>query len=500
MTNKVFSGSLQYQQDCAPTVILERSLTPTVVLEQVEEASEQGTLQTPSHERSESPSTPPRVVQRLREYGVHSPLSKTLVAWQKQFSPDRRGGTALQLDASAMNREVFGTPGNIYIKKKAIARGAESQVFDVLQFPRDGSSPNPKIAKFAKRSFEEQREAQLLISPSGKKYINTFESVSCVQGRRIFIGIVPPAECDLEHLSLDHYRRPIFTVVRISKEIAAGMASLHRTDQIHRDLKPANILILGKGEDAQAQVTDFGLVSKERREEHMTALTPQYAPDFIWKSIVNQRDRRGVQTKEADVFSLGRTFLHGGVFKLLDHYQKKTGISFQDLLPRLEPTILDMPKTDEELLDISRAAVGPVIIAFSGFIPSKVLLYPSQESIAETLDQCVLRLESHLEPTDLKMLQQYVALVVNLQRNDPDLLPTMEQVEESLQHVCFPSIPTLQFNEVAERGSEGQEIAEEANQGEKRSHSPEPKYRSVSVSAENELKKRKSIKRQRDVE
>lgn len=138
MTNKVFSGSLQYQQDCAPTVILERSLTPTVVLEQVEEASEQGTLQTPSHERSESPSTPPRVVQRLREYGVHSPLSKTLVAWQKQFSPDRRGGTALQLDASAMNREVFGTPGNIYIKKRRSLVELNHKFLMFFSFPEMG--------------------------------------------------------------------------------------------------------------------------------------------------------------------------------------------------------------------------------------------------------------------------------------------------------------------------------------------------------------------------
>ncbi|QVL57469.1 MAG: protein kinase family protein [Simkaniaceae bacterium] len=495
MSNRIIHGPLQPKVPTLEEEPLPSTVAVTVLVEYEESSSQSTTTEATQAVSQRHFATPPRVVRRLKERGVPSPLSRSLVKWQEGFSPDRRGGAVLQFHATATNQEVFASPGNVYIKGKAIGRGAEAQVFSVLQFPRDGSSPERKVAKFARRSFQSQHEAQLLVSPDGKKYINTFESTSRVIGKSLYIGIVAPADCDLEHLKLNTLRFPLLSVLRISRDIAAGMAALHRSDQIHRDLKPANIVVIKKGEEAQAQVTDFGLATTEKSEKHMTALTPQFAPDFIWENSVQQRNRSGIQKKEADVFSLGRTLVEGGVVKLLKHYQKETGVSFEDLLQKMKPAEMPIPRTDEELLDLSEAAVGPVIIAFSGYIPSTVLLYPSQEDLRATLGESIARLEPHLPPQGIEALRQYVEFVVSLQSNDPSLLPTMEEAEERLQTLLtiynpIP-LPSL-FDEVEATGADNQGNTEPS--GRKRSQLSQSSLPSRSLPVETKKRRVKVSK------
>ena len=219
MANKVVFGTSQHQNypippleedRCASTVLVEqRTVTATVLIEEDEDLPGEGSI--PRPERLQ-PVTPPRVVEKLKEYGVDSPLSNTIATWQRQFPPGTRGGDALHFYATATNPTVFGTPGHIYVEKRRIGSGAESRVYHVLQFPEDGSSPKQKAAKFAKRSFAPQQVAQGLVSPGGKPYIDEFESVSSVQGQRLFIGISDLADCDLENMSLRGNRRPIYVV------------------------------------------------------------------------------------------------------------------------------------------------------------------------------------------------------------------------------------------------------------------------------------------------
>ena len=493
MANKVGLGASQRNisigenEGYTPTVLIEqRTVTATVLIDDEETQPIEESIPRP---KELQPVTPPRVVGKLKEYGVDSPLSKTIATWQSQFPAGSRGGDALHFYATATNPTVFGTPGHTYVEKRRIGSGAESRVYEVLQFSPGGSSPKRKAAKFAKRSFARQKVAQGLVSPGGKPYIDVFESVSSVQEQRLFIGISDLANCDLENMSLRGNRRPIYTVVNISKNIAAAVASIHRSGQIHRDLKPANVVIFGTGDQAWAKVTDWGLAMKEKKEEHLTAVTPQYAADFTWKDLVHQRNRNGIQTKQTEVFTTGRTFLRGGVLKLFRHYQESiTGISLEDDLREVEPIQVDLPRTDQELLEISGSRGGPAIITFNGFAPSKVLFYPSQETLVAIFSRCISRLEPHLTPKDLNALRDYVNLVMDIQKNDPAQLPDMEHVQTSLEEILktyVPPIPMRLFSE------------EEKPSQVKRPHSSDLQQKSLSMPARNAQKRRRVEQKER---
>ena len=270
------------------------------------------------------------------------------------------------------------------------------------------------------------------------------------------------------------------------------MASIHRSDQVHRDLKPANVVIFGTGDQAWAKVTDWGLAMKEKKEEHLTALTPQFAADFTWSDLVQQRNRKGIQTKQTEVFTTGRTLLHGGLLKLFRHYQESiTGVSLEDDLSRVEPVQVALPRTDQELLEIPGSRGGPVIITFNGFAPSKVLFYPSQETLVDIFSRCISRLESHLTPKDLNALQDYVDLVMSMQKNTPEQLPTMEEVQRSLEQILrtyVPPIPMQLFSK--EEKPQGLNPPEEPSQV-KRPHSPDLQQKSSSMPTRKAQKRRR---------
>lgn len=87
-------------------------------------------------------------------------------------------------------------------------------------------------------------------------------------------------------------------VLRISKQIAEGLAAVHATDLIHRDIKPANVMIEG---GQKSKITDFGLAraadNATLTQTGLVAGTPLYrAPEQANGVKLDHR---------ADLFSLG---------------------------------------------------------------------------------------------------------------------------------------------------------------------------------------------------
>lgn len=104
----------------------------------------------------------------------------------------------------------------------------------------------------------------------------------------------------LEDRLLRQGRLPVAEVVRIGREIAAGLAAAHARGLLHRDIKPSNIWL--EGESGRVKILDFGLVRTMDDDTNLTttgaiAGTPAYmAPEQARGDEVDNR---------CDLFSLG---------------------------------------------------------------------------------------------------------------------------------------------------------------------------------------------------
>ena len=96
-------------------------------------------------------------------------------------------------------------------------------------------------------------------------------------------------------------RPDLAEVLRLGREIAAGLAAAHAHGLIHRDIKPANIWLDG-GADSRVKILDFGLARPAQDETHLTHSgvivgTPSYmSPEQASGKVIDGR---------ADLWSLG---------------------------------------------------------------------------------------------------------------------------------------------------------------------------------------------------
>jgi TolB-like protein len=105
----------------------------------------------------------------------------------------------------------------------------------------------------------------------------------------------------LASLAARRPRLPVADVVRIMREVCAGMAAAHAAGVVHRDLKPDNVLL---GTDGRVVVTDFGIAYALAHAGRMTKTlggvvgTPAYmAPE----QVEGARDIDG----RADIYAVG---------------------------------------------------------------------------------------------------------------------------------------------------------------------------------------------------
>jgi serine/threonine protein kinase/regulation of enolase protein 1 (concanavalin A-like superfamily) len=99
----------------------------------------------------------------------------------------------------------------------------------------------------------------------------------------------------------DRGQRPsVELVLRIGREIAAGLSAAHRQSLIHRDIKPANIWL--EAPSGRVKILDFGMARSEREDIEITRSgavmgTPAYmAPEQARGELVGA---------SSDLFSLG---------------------------------------------------------------------------------------------------------------------------------------------------------------------------------------------------
>ncbi|KAG8363749.1 hypothetical protein BUALT_Bualt19G0054600 [Buddleja alternifolia] len=85
----------------------------------------------------------------------------------------------------------------------------------------------------------------------------------------------------------------------VIRQIAAGLAALHRANIIHRDLKPENCLFLNKDKDSPLKIMDFGLSSVEEFTDPVVGLFGSI--DYVSPEALS----RDNITPKSDIWSLG---------------------------------------------------------------------------------------------------------------------------------------------------------------------------------------------------
>lgn len=140
---------------------------------------------------------------------------------------------------------------------------------------------------------------------------------------------------------------PLGRTLWIVRQLAEGLAELHRRGWLHGDLKPANVILNRRGE---ATLFDFGLArrlnSPECRAVDAWYGTLRYAPP---ESFVPQRGL----TAASDVYSLGLM-----LFELLTNVSPLAGVPADDVprahlerpLPDLADFRRDLPRTLVQLV------------------------------------------------------------------------------------------------------------------------------------------------------
>ncbi len=86
----------------------------------------------------------------------------------------------------------------------------------------------------------------------------------------------------------------------IVRQVAGGLAAMHRDGVIHRDIKPANILVTG---DGTAKITDFGIAREARRARRITRRRVGVG-NAVYAS---PEQFEGEGDHRADIYSLGAT-------------------------------------------------------------------------------------------------------------------------------------------------------------------------------------------------
>ena len=171
-------------------------------------------------------------------------------------------------------------------------------------------------------------------------------------------------------------------IIRIGKQIAAGLAAAHREGLVHRDIKPANILL--EKDVSRVMITDFGL-ARAADDAAITqtgwlAGTPHYmSPEQVTGQEVDPR---------SDLFSLGSVL-----------YFMATGR--EPFRAELPVAILQKISTEEPM--VVRSINSDITVTISNLIEKLLSKNPDHRfQSAEEVEQTLTQYLAHLEQPKLQ--------------------------------------------------------------------------------------------------
>ena len=157
-------------------------------------------------------------------------------------------------------------------------------------------SPHLALSQVARRRFQREARAAAAINHENVLTIHSVEE----QGETPFLVMEFVSGQSLKEYVVGRGKLDVIEVIRLSAQIAQGLAAAHAQGVIHRDVKPANVM-LHEGA-TRVRLMDFGLARVAFDNADLTSHdhavgTPAYmAPEQIHGHSIDAR---------ADLFSLG---------------------------------------------------------------------------------------------------------------------------------------------------------------------------------------------------
>ena len=289
----------------------------------------------------------------------------------------------------SQSKESLGRLGNIEIRQ-FIGQGAHGIVLKGFQDELNRlvavkvMAPHlASVVAARKRFAREARATAAIVHPNVMPILHVDSS-----GQLPFL-VMPYVDCESLQDRLDREGSlPILDVLRISLQVARGLAAAHAQGLVHRDVKPANILLEPGVE--RVMLTDFGLAravdDATLTRSGLIAGTPHYmSPEQARGDAVDTR---------SDMFSLGSVLYAMSTGRPPFRAESTYGI--------LRRVTDDQPRPMRDL--------NPEVPVWFDAVVMKLLTksaadrFDSVEQIAQILEECL----AHVQQPDVFRLPQIV--------------------------------------------------------------------------------------------
>lgn len=349
------------------------------------------------------------------------------------------------------------TPIEIIVTKRlafcllnVIGKGSHSNVYEVktiassrLEFNGTTLSPSKphafavKKSKHVNVSYSPEKRDVDNATGSRKEGIDfALETFKELGGYAI--SIHHKYENSVSHTSFSEMPNPVFAVLNVFICIADALNNFHKKGFIHRDIKGANLLVQTIGNHQIGVITDFGSLAKEEEKTHFTQGTPEYLDPQMFgdaeTTLVNQRLRKGLQTKEGDIFSLGLTIIYDVLIPYIEDLasSRKHENEITRILNKLKPMKNERLFSTNELK--MRGWLAPLRCMYRHIENNegRLIQYPNLTDSLNWLSECFRLLEDTISEEEIKTFIDLGQLACNMQ--DPNLneRPDAETVKNEL--------------------------------------------------------------------
>ena len=241
-----------------------------------------------------------------------SPLPEAMAGGQVKAAPEPAGAVGMSAALRAERRPSYAAQGSVIDQKYAIERVLGEGGMGVVYLARDIHTGVEVVLKAVRAELSHRKDVRDRTLAEGRALARIDHpnvvhlKAVVVENKGLWLVMQYIDGESLEKTIRRHIDEkrpmPLAEVLRIFRQIVAGIDAAHQEGVIHRDLKPANVLLRKK--DGVAKVTDFGIAKGEEDARSGKGMTKGIIGSLWYMSPEQVTGRRDLD-KRVDIYALG---------------------------------------------------------------------------------------------------------------------------------------------------------------------------------------------------